>query len=65
MPSQHITKPNLFGYWLIQSYLPSYWLVLCQLFRYTGIPIHGYPGSFFVGTQIFYPTTYMEYKKNI
>ena len=24
--AQHITKPNLFDYWLMQNYLPSYWL---------------------------------------
>ena len=33
----NITKPNLFGYWLIQSYLPSYWLMLCQLLPVSGI----------------------------
>ena len=36
MPAQYITKPNLFGYWLIQSYLPSYLLMLCQLLPVSG-----------------------------
>ena len=32
-----LPKSNLFGYWLIQSYLPSYSFMLCQLLPVSGI----------------------------
>ena len=34
---ESLPKQNLFGYWLIQNLLPSYWLMLCQLLPVSGM----------------------------